>query len=71
MDSEFVIRQLNGAYAIRAKSIKPLYDQVKQLESRFNGEVKYYHHSRDSDWAIEADELANEEYNKRQKQDNN
>ncbi|MBI2836255.1 MAG: ribonuclease HI family protein [Chloroflexi bacterium] len=36
-DSELVVRQVAGEYAIRRESLKPLYLKVKQLESQFQG----------------------------------
>ena len=48
MDSEFVVRQLNGDYGIKSENMKPLFHQVKTLEQRFNGGIKYYHHPRSS-----------------------
>ncbi len=37
LDSEFVVRQMNGDYGIKSDNIKPLYDQVRALEGRFSG----------------------------------
>ncbi len=62
MDSEFVIRQLNGDYGIKSENMKPLYDKVKSLEKRFLGVVHYYHHPRTAPLAIKADALAEGEY---------
>ena len=36
-DSELVVRQLNGRYRVKKASLKPLYQQVKQLSSHFEG----------------------------------
>jgi len=36
-DSELVVRQINGRYRVKAVSIKPLYQRVKQLQSQFEG----------------------------------
>ncbi len=65
MDSEFIIRQMNGDYAIKSRNIKPLFDQVKSLEKRFLGSVLYFHHSRTAKLAKHADKLANDELNKK------
>jgi ribonuclease HI len=65
MDSEFVIRQMNGDYGIRSANMKPLYDHVKQLEGRFTS-VKYFHHSRTTTLAKKADQLAEQEYKRHQ-----
>ena len=64
MDSEVVIRQMNGDYCIRSESAKRLYDEVKKREGRFLGKVKYFHHDRGSLWARYADKLANAEYSR-------
>jgi len=63
MDSELVIKQMNGDYGIKSENMKPLYDEVKKLEKRFSN-VKYYHHKRDAKLAKEADKLAEIEYKK-------
>jgi ribonuclease HI len=61
MDSELVIRQMNGDYGIKSENMKPLYDEVKRLENRFT-KVNYYHHRRNAVSAKEADKLAEQEY---------
>ncbi len=35
-DSELAVKQINGQYRVKNASLKPLYDKVKQLQSRFN-----------------------------------
>jgi len=64
MDSELVIRHMTGDYCIRSEAIKILYDEVKRRELRFLGRVSYFHHTRGSFWARQADELANAEYSR-------
>ncbi len=64
MDSELVIRHMTGDYCIRSEAVKVLFDQVKRRELRFLGRVSYFHHSRGSFWARQADELANAEYSR-------
>ena len=64
LDSEFVVRQLNGDYGIKSQNMKPLYDQVKTLERRFLQGVKYYHHPRTTVLAKRANHLAEIEYRK-------
>ena len=61
-DSEFVVRQLNGVYAIRSEKMKGLYDEVRRLERRFLKDVHYFHHPRTSPLAQRADALAEQEY---------
>lgn len=65
LDSEFIVKQLNGNYGIKSENMKPLFDEVKKLENRFDS-VKYYHHSRNSVLAKKADSLAEREYRKHQ-----
>ena len=36
-DSELVVRQIKGQYRVKKESLKPLYQQVKQLQSQFEG----------------------------------
>ena len=64
MDSELVIRQMNGDYCIRSEQGKLLFDEVKKLERRFLGQVRYFHHDRGSFWARAVDKLANGEYSR-------
>ena len=58
MDSELVIRQMNGDYALKSENMKPLYHKVKTLEQRFLQGVKYFHHPRTAALAKQADKLA-------------
>jgi len=37
LDSQLVVRQINGKYRVRNLALKPLYQQVKQLQSRLKG----------------------------------
>jgi len=34
-DSEWLVRQVNGQYRVKAAAIRPLYIRVKQLQTRF------------------------------------
>ena len=34
LDSELIVRQINGEYRVKKPTLKPLYQQVKQLQSR-------------------------------------
>lgn len=61
MDSEFVVRQMNGDYGIKSDNMKPLYHEVKKMEQRFLKGVKYFHHPREAILAQKADQLANAE----------
>lgn len=64
MDSELVIRQMNGDYCIRSPQVKKWFDEVKKMELRFLGNIKYFHHDRGTFWARQADKLANAEYSR-------
>jgi len=55
-DSELVVRQLNGRYRVKKASLKPLYQQVQQLLSQFEG-FTISHIPREQN--KEADRLAN------------
>jgi len=54
-DSELVVRQINGRYRVKNVALKPLYQQVKQLQSQFKG-FTITHIPRQQN--IEADSLA-------------
>lgn len=54
-DSEFLVRQLKGEYAVKAQKIKPLYDAVNSLISGI--QIKFQWVPRDNNKI--ADELAN------------
>ncbi len=55
-DSELVIRQINGQYRVKSASLKPLYQQVKQLQSQLEGFTISYIPRQEN---TEADRLAN------------
>ena len=55
-DSEWLVKQINGRYRVKAASIKPLYQRVKQLEGQLGG-FAIKHISRRQN--TEADSLAN------------
>lgn len=59
MDSELVVRQVRGIYAVRAKHLLPFYQKVKSLESNFR-KVTYKNVSRWDKFQSEADKLVNE-----------
>jgi len=66
-DSQLVINWMVGKYRLKKPHIRPLYDEAKRNEMRFTGEIKYFWHNRDSKWAIQADKLAQAEYNRHHK----
>jgi ribonuclease HI len=55
-DSELLVRQLAGDYAVKADHLKPLHDEAKQLLSAF-AEVEVAHIPREENEA--ADEMSN------------
>lgn len=65
MDSELVVKQMNGDYGIKSENMKPLFHEVKKLEERFE-KVCYFHHGRDTALGKKADKLAEIEYKKHQ-----
>ena len=56
MDSELVVKQINGEYRVKKATLKPLYQQVKQLQGLLEG-FTITHILRQQN--IEADKLAN------------
>lgn len=57
LDSELVVRHLTGEYRLKASNLKPLFDEVRKLEDRFQS-VKYLHHGREHPLAQAADHIA-------------
>lgn len=66
MDSELVVKWMNKEFKLHQAHIKPLYDQATLLSQRFTS-IKYYHHSRETEFAKKADKIADNEYKKHQK----
>jgi len=56
MDSELVVRQINGEYRVKSATLKPLYQQVKQLQGLLEGFTITHIPRRQN---MEADKLAN------------
>jgi len=63
MDSELVVKQLKGEYAVKSENMKPLYYDVRNLEARF-ARIRYFHHRRSEPLATRADQLARGERKK-------
>lgn len=61
LDSELVVKQLNGQYKIREESLKPLAARVRDLTQKFNS-VSFTHVHREKN--EEADKLVNEAIDK-------
>ena len=59
-DSELVVRQIKGEYRVKKVTLKPLYQRVKQLQSRLES-FTINHIPRQQN--IEADRLANKALN--------
>lgn len=56
LDSELVVKQVNGRYRVKKPALKPLHQQVKQLQSLLhNSTITYIPRQQN----IEADNLAN------------
>ena len=60
MDSELVVKQINGEYRVKKATLKPLYQQVKQRQGLLEG-FTITHILRQQN--IEADKLANKALN--------
>lgn len=57
MDSELVVRQLQGEYKVRNMNLKPLYEQARDLLNKFaNYSIKFIKRENNK----KADKLANE-----------
>lgn len=64
MDSELVIRQVNGNYRIKKEHLLELYHQVKDNERAFN-RITYNEVTRNNQYQIKADNLVNEALDRR------
>ncbi len=62
MDSELVVKQMNGEYQVRASQLVPLNLIAKKLENNFE-KIIYKHVSRWDKFQQRADELVNEALN--------
>ena len=60
MDSELVVKQINGEYRVKKATLKPLYQQVKQLQGSLEGFTITHIPRRQN---TEADNLANKALN--------
>jgi ribonuclease HI len=59
LDSELVVRQLNGSYRIKAPHLRDLFYDIKQKEKAFD-KVTYNHTNRDNRYIMNSDRLVNE-----------
>lgn len=60
MDSELVVKQMNGEYKVKAENIKSLYEDAKALSSMIKG-TKFTHVKREDRMISRADALLNRE----------
>ncbi len=64
LDSELVVKQLLGEYKVKSPHLLKLFQAVQKVQDKFE-KVKYLHASRWDKFQQMADELVNEELNKR------
>jgi ribonuclease HI len=57
LDSELVVKQVNGLYKVKNENIKKLWHKIKTLEKDFKV-ITYHHVKREKNW--EADLIVNE-----------
>jgi ribonuclease HI len=58
MDSELIVKQLNGEYSVNADHLQGLHAEVESLLG--DVPVRFEHVSRETDWQQLADDLVNE-----------
>jgi ribonuclease HI len=64
LDSELVVKQLLGEYKVKNPHLIPLFLKVQKLQENFK-KIKYQHVSREDKFQILADELLNEELDRK------
>jgi ribonuclease HI len=64
LDSELVVKQLLGKYRVRNQYLLPLFLKVQKLQENFK-KIKYVHVNREDKFQILADELLNEELDRK------
>ncbi len=64
LDSELVVKQLLGEYKVKDPKLLPLFLKVQKLQENFN-KIKYLHVSRWDKFQRIADELLNDEMDKK------
>jgi ribonuclease HI len=60
MDSELVVKQMNGQYRVKAKNLQPLHQEARRLMQEFDS-VTFTHVRRSHPMISRADELLNRE----------
>lgn len=63
MDSELVVKHLNGKYQVRNPKLKTLWLKVHELEQKFK-KISFVHAPRTNSYIQEVDLLANQTLNK-------
>lgn len=58
LDSELVVKQLNGEYRVRSPRLETLWLRIRELTTHFQ-EVRFYHVPRSEENIAEVDKLAN------------
>ncbi len=58
LDSELVVKQINGLYRMKNPDLKPWLDEIKVIRQRFSAKVSFVHIPREQN--KEADRLVNE-----------
>lgn len=53
LDSELVVRQMNGEYRVRVPSLQPLVEEIRELASQF-GEVSFVYIPRSDNYRADA-----------------
>jgi ribonuclease HI len=64
LDSELVVKQLLGEYKVKNANLIPLFLKVQKLQENFK-KIKYVHVSREDKFQILADELLNNELDRK------
>ncbi|RMF05846.1 reverse transcriptase-like protein [Candidatus Woesearchaeota archaeon] len=59
MDSELVVRQMNGEYKVKAAHLEPLFEKAKELAEKI-GNVSFENVRRSDSYQSEADRMVNE-----------
>ncbi len=59
LDSELVVKQLQGEYAVRAPELQPLFSEVTKLAAHFS-HVTYLHVRRTDPYQVMGDALLND-----------
>jgi ribonuclease HI len=64
LDSELVVKQLLGEYKVKNPHLLPLFLKVQKLQENFK-KIKYQHVSREDKFQVLADELLNNELDRK------